>query len=132
MSSYESQKNIISAIEKVVEKKIDTMPTTNSTIGIVKDEPKGFDCEVELMGEAYKCLLPEHLHTWIQKGDIVIIQDLYGDGRSKIITGKTGTIQKDPSIVFYDTDKKRNISGREGLFDSDNQRVESIVTVKGK
>ena len=131
MSSYQAQKGIVTAIEKVVDSKLYGLSTTNSLIGIVIEEPRGFDCKVSIRGQEFECTLPEHLHTWIQKDDVVIVQDLYGDGRSKIITGKTGTVHKQPSIVFFDKEKEKNISGRDGLFDESGNRVDALITVEG-
>ena len=61
--------------------------------------------------------MPEHLHSWIQKDDIVVIQDLYGDGSKKVVTGKTGSRNTSPSLVFYDDETNMNISGVEVVYD---------------
>lgn len=131
MSNYDSQVKIIEAIGKVVDSKLDTLSTTNSTIGFVVDEPQGFDCTVSINDHNFEAILPEHLHTWIQKDDIVIVQDLYGDGRKKVITGKTGSRQQVPTLVFYDDEKGRNVSGRDGIFDGSGNKLDGIGTVQG-
>ena len=129
MSSYETQRAIIESIESVVEAKMSNASTTNSLIGFVTDEPNGFEVNVSILGEVFSCTLPEHLHSWIQAKDVVIVQDLYGDGRSKIVTGKTGTTHKDPALVFYDDDKEKIVSGRDGIFD-EGVKLDTYGTVK--
>lgn len=129
MSKRETQQAIIESIEKVVHAGISNMQTTNSLIGFVVGEPKGFDVTVSIYGEEYKCILPEHLHSWIQDKDVVIVQDLYGDGRSKVVTGKTGTTHQDSSLVFVDTEKDKIVSGRDGIFNGE-ERLDTYGTVK--
>lgn len=131
MANYDVQVQVVNAIEKVVDIKLNGLSTTNSTIGYLVNEPRGFDCTVSISGEEYECMLPEHLHTWIQKDDIVIVQDLYGDGRKKVITGKTGSRQQVPPLVFYDDAKERNISGRDGIFDESGNKLDGVGTVEG-
>ena len=119
MNTHEMQKILIDSIENVVVANIKKINTTNSTIGIIKEVPLGYDAVVEINEERFECLLPENLHSWIQKGDIVIVQDLYNDGRKLVVTGKVGETQESPSLVFYDEDSEKIISGVDGAFDND-------------
>lgn len=122
MNNYDLQKSVIKAIETVVEAKIGENSTTNSTMGIVVEDPKGFTCKVDMNGQVFTCSLPEHLHTWIQKDDIVIVQDLYNDGVKRIVTGKTGSTRPSPSIVFSD-DSGRLIGGVDYIEDENGNKM---------
>lgn len=117
MSNYDMQKNIISAIQEITRAEIGKKSTTSSKIGYVVDDPSGFDCKVSIGGQVVSCQLPEHLHSWVQKDDVVIIQDLYGDGSRKVVTGKTGSRNTEPSLVFHDEESGRNISGVDVVHD---------------
>lgn len=123
------QKAIIEAIDKSVVHKMAKNRTTNSQIGVVVDDPVGYDVKVLIGRNELSCRLPEHLHTWIQKDDIVIVQDLYGNGSQRIITGKTGERNESPSLVFYDEDTDRNISGRDAIFDDEGNKLSTYGTV---
>lgn len=104
-------------MQEVAKSEVDKSKSTSSKIGYVVKDPKGFSCKVSVNGLEIECQLPEHLHSWIQKDDVVIIQDLYGDGSKKIVTGKTGSRNTDPSLVFYDEETERNISGVDIVYD---------------
>lgn len=123
------QNSLVDAVNKIVDVKMGSLSTTNSTIGIVSSEPSGFSCTVKINNEEFECTIPEHLHPWIQKDDIVILQDLYGNGQKRMIIGKTGQLQQSPSLVFYDKKQKKNTSGVDGLFDSEGNKTKIIGTV---
>lgn len=127
MATTEVQKKIIEAVEKIVDKKVSTTNSVNNKIGVVSMEPNGYDCFVKMDDVEYQCVLPEHLQTWIQKGDIVIVQDLYGNGQKYTVTGKTGSTMQSPSLVFSTADGK-NISGRDGIFNN-NEKLDTAGTV---
>ncbi|MBS4462280.1 hypothetical protein JXA27_06875 [Aerococcaceae bacterium zg-B36] len=120
MDANQAQEKLIQAIDVVVKSRLNNYQTTNSMIGVLTEDPVGFDCKVRINNEIIECSVPEHLHSWVQKDDIVIVQDLYNDGRKKLITGKTGQLQAHPSIVFEDPNKKKLISGRDGIFETSN------------
>ena len=131
MASYDTQKNILDAITVVVKAEMGKQSTTNSLVGFVVANPVGFDCTVDVGGREYYCQLPEHLHSWIQKDDIVVIQDLYGDGSKKVVTGKTGSRNASPSLVFYDDETNMNISGVDVVFDDEgNVGMDTFGTVE--
>lgn len=128
MSNAEIQNNILKAVDKMVEMRLKKSKKTTSKIGLVLEEPEGYKVRVSINGNTYSCHLPEHLHTWIQKDDIVIIQDLYDNGKQKMVTGKTGERHESPSLVFYDEETGRNISGRDGVFD-EKGRLDTYGTI---
>lgn len=130
MEKNEAQKLILDAINEVVNYKVAGIQTTSSTFGLVVDMPVGYEATVQIMGQNYECQLPEHLHSWIQKGDIVIVQDMLNDGQKRIITGKVGSKQESPSLVFEDTKSGRLVSGVEGIFD-EGERMDVHLTVEG-
>lgn len=120
-------------MQEVAKSEIGKSKSTSSKVGFVTEDPKGFSCKVSVNGLELDCQLPEHLHSWIQKDDVVIIQDLYGDGSRKVVTGKTGSRNADPSLVFHDEEIGRNISGVDIVYDeNDKGKIEDAFgTVKG-
>lgn len=127
MDQTNIQDNIIASIDKLISSRIDAIQTTNSTVGVVSKDPVGFECEVKIKNEIFTCVIPEHLHSWIQKDDIVIIQDLYNNGQKRLITGKTGQLQDTPSLVFFNN-KSKAISGVDGLFDNEGNKTRYLGT----
>ena len=127
METYDIQKKIVDSISVAVESELSNFNTTNSTIGVVKETPANF--KVEVKGEDIDCLLPEHLHSWIEKGDIVIIQDLYNNGQKRIVVGKTGQLSEDPALVFEDGSVGKLMSGVSGIFDETGAKIEANGTV---
>ena len=121
MSEVDAQRQAIHAIEKVIDSKMSTFNHTRSEIGVVTEDPRGFDAKVKIGKDIVSCTVSEHLHSWIQKDDIVTIQDLYGDGQKRLIVGKMNQIQNSPSLVFYDPETDKNISGRDGIFEGDDK-----------
>ena len=130
MGDYDLQRDIVNAIKIVVNGELSKNTHTSSLIGIIKDEPIGFDCVVTINGQDMDCQLPEHLHTWIQKNDIVIVQDLYGNGSKKVVTGKTGSVNPSPSLVFHDEALGKNISGRDMVFDEQGNKMDTFGTIQ--
>lgn len=121
MSEVNVQRQAIDAIGKVVDSKLVDFNHTRSDIGVVTEDPRGFDAKVKIGKDVVSCTVSEHLHSWIQKDDIVTIQDLYGDGQKRLIIGKISQIQDTPSLVFYDPETDKNISGRDGIFEGDDK-----------
>lgn len=132
MGNYDIQKGIIGAMQEVAKAEINKISATSSKIGYVVDDPSGFECTVSISGQEISCQLPEHLHSWIQKNDIVIIQDLYGDGSKKVVSGKTGSRNPEPSLVFYDEESGKNISGVDVIHDESGiGKLDAYGTVEG-
>lgn len=126
------QRNIIGAMQELIKVELGKQQSTSSKIGFVVKDPKGFQCTVSINGQEIDCQLPEHLHSWIQKDDVVIIQDLYGDGSKKVVTGKTGARHSAPSLVFFDEESGRNISGVDIVHDESGiGKLNAYGTVEG-
>lgn len=118
-----NQQLLVHAIDTVVQNRLQDYSTTNSTIGVVVRDPNNYHCIVDIKGEQIECSVPEHLHSWIQEDDVVIVQDLYNDGRSRVIVGKTGQLQSNPSVVIYDEETGRDISGVDGVFNDKGEKI---------
>lgn len=110
MQADEIQKNLIKSVNTIVESKINEQPTPRNLVGIVVQDPSGYKCIVKVNETEYTCTLPEHLHDWISKDDIVYVQDLYGNGANLTIIGSSGST-RDQTLVISDEKKKHNISG---------------------
>lgn len=130
MSEKDIQNALLEAVEIVVDSKLKNTNQTNSMIGVVVSDPIGFEVSVQMQGSVFTCTLPEHLHSWVQKDDIVIIQDLYSDGQKRIVTGKTGQLQSTPSLVFYSEEKDGLISGVDGIFDDYGNKITYGTVIK--
>lgn len=129
MALTDAHIHLATSVKKIVENALNDFTTTNSVVGVVTEDPNAFSANVKINNEVFECTLPEHLHSWIQKDDIVIIQDLFNNGQKKVITGKTGQLQKTPSLVFYDSSKDRLTSGVDGLFDEKGNKQDIMGTV---
>lgn len=114
---------LINAIMTIVDGKLDSYSTTSSLTGVVTEDPVGFKCKVNINNEIYECTLAEHLHSWIQKDDVVIVQDLYNNKQRLMVTGKTGQLQSSPSLVFFNPKSERLESGVDGVFDSSGDKI---------
>lgn len=110
------QDSLLEAIEIMVTDSIQRTKYTSSAIGKVKSVHLP-ECIVSLPDNDVTCLLPEHLHDWVQKDDVVIIQDLYNDNTKKAVVGKVGS-SRPVSFVMFDEEKKRNVSGVDVTEDS--------------
>ncbi|EPC8410991.1 hypothetical protein CN553_12515 [Bacillus cereus] len=86
------QTSLIDAIQIMVDEAVKSTSYTSSHVGLVK-KLMGFDCIVELYGNDTTCKVPEHLHTQIGVGDIVIVQDLYNNSVQKFVQSKIGAKQ---------------------------------------
>lgn len=109
-TTNEIQQNFIDSISTIVDSKLATATTPQNKVGIVKQDPSGYKCIVTINGSDFTCTLPEHLHDWISKDDIVIVQDLYGNGSNLTIIGSSGSTRS-ATLVIYDEEKGHNISG---------------------
>ena len=128
MKTDEMQNKLIDAMSGIVDYKISMLDLVNNKIGYVKYEPVGYQCIVQINKDEVECLLTEHLQTWIQKNDIVLVQDIYGTGDRMVVIGKTGSMMKTPSLVFYDEKIKKNIGGRDGVFQGE-EHLDTAGTV---
>lgn len=123
------QENVIRAIRTIVGSEMQSMNTTKSTIGIVLDNPKNYKAKVKINDDVFEAIVPEHVHHWIQKDDVVVIRDLYNDKKKLVIEGKTGHISGEPQLVFSDArDTDKYVSGVDGVFD-ENGNLLNYATV---
>lgn len=112
------QENVIRAIRTIVGAEMQSMNATKSTIGIVLDNPKNYKAKVKINDDVFEAIVPEHVHHWIQKDDVVVIRDLYNDKKKLVIEGKTGHVSGEPQLVFSDArDTDKYVSGVDGVFD---------------
>ena len=127
--SKDMQENIIRAIRTVVGAEMQSMNATKSTIGIVLDNPKNYKAKVKINDDVFEAIVPEHVHHWIQKDDVVVIRDLYNDKKKLVIEGKTGHVSGEPQLVFSDArDTDKYVSGVDGVFD-ENGNLLNYATV---
>lgn len=103
------QDSLLEAINIIVSDSIKKTKYTSSSIGKVKSVALP-DCVVSLVNNDITCVLPEHLHDWIQKGDIVIVQDLYNDNTKKAVVGKVGATTTTAFVMSNEAIGK-NVSG---------------------
>lgn len=128
MQADEIQKNIIKSVNTIVESKINEQPTPKNLVGIVVQDPSGFKCIVKVNGTEYTCTLPEHLHDWISKDDIVYVQDLYGNGANLTIIGSSGSTRSQ-TLVISNEKKKHNISGVTKFEDESGRLKDSKIDI---
>lgn len=123
------QENVIRAIRTIVGAEMQSMNATKSTIGIVLDNPKNYKAKVKINDDVFEAIVPEHVHHWIQKDDVVVIRDLYNDKKKLVIEGKTGHVSGEPQLVFSDArDTDKYVSGVDGVFD-ENGNLLNYATV---
>lgn len=130
MSVQDNQIKLLEAMDKLVQDRIGKFNSPKNQIGIVEINPIGYKCLVKIKGEIIECHLPEHLHTWIQKDDIVMVQDVYGDGTLLMVEYKTGETQELPTIVVYDETLGKNVSGVDMVVDENGNDLGYAGVVK--
>lgn len=85
---------LVESIKTVVDHSISETTYTTSFVGIVS-EIKGLNAKVKIDNNVVNCYLLEHLSGQIDKGDVVVVQDLYNSGTHKYIFSKIGTSNGD-------------------------------------
>lgn len=121
---------IIESVDTLVGRRISEINTTNSTVGVVVENPSKKSVKVQIHDDIFDCMINEHLFHWIQKDDIVIVQDLHNDRKKMNVVGKTGHIYNEPQLVFEDPRAKGNyVSGVDGVFD-ENGTLLNYATVE--
>lgn len=125
------QNNLIDAIKTIVNNELNNVSTSQSMTGVVVEDPVGYKCIVKVSGVERECTLPEHLHDWISKDDIVVIQDLYGNGAELVITGSSGTTRNQSLVISDESrDKGKLVSGVTKFEDEDGNLFDHELTVK--
>lgn len=123
MDSSDLQQNLIDTINLVVDGKIGRMNIPLTQVGRVVQDPTGYEVVVELNDTEQTCTLPEHLHNWISKDDIVYVQDALGNGQELVVIGSSGST-RNSSMVITDSEHegekgKEFISGVTKLENTD-------------
>ncbi|WP_347284052.1 hypothetical protein [Lactobacillus taiwanensis] len=125
------QNNLIDAIKTIVNNELNNVSASQSMTGVVVEDPVGYKCIVKVSGVEMECTLPEHLHDWISKDDIVVIQDLYGNGAELVITGSSGTTRNQSLVISDESrDKGKLVSGVTKFEDEDGNLFDHELTVK--
>ena len=122
------QDSLLEAINIMVTDSIKRTKYTSSSIGKVK-QVKLPDCVVTLANNEVTCVLPEHLHDWIQKDDIVIVQDLYNDNTKKAVVGKVGS-SRPVSFVMFDESKGKSVSGVDTTEDPSTGKIDDDIVLE--
>lgn len=99
-SVKETQEQLLEAMRTIARQEAKKGSGPQISVGVVCDDPQGYKCLVDFQyhlkmkeddKQAQKeCILPEHLHTWISKGDIVFVTDISGNGGPLVVTGSSG------------------------------------------
>lgn len=128
MNAADIQKQILEAVKNVVR----NLPTDNgpkNSVGIVVQDPDGFKCIVNINGTEKTCILPEHLHTWVSKDDIVIVEDIYGNESELIIKGSSGSTRSQ-TLVVNDENKQKLIGGVTKFEETDGALTDNDLIVE--
>lgn len=128
MSVLEKQRSLIEGIEAVVDKRMSRINTPEIKVGVVVQDPAGFECIVDVQGTEMKCTLPEHLHDWVSKDDIVYVTDTRGNGADLVVTGSSGT-KRDQSLVVNDEERGRLVGGVTKFEDSSGALTDNDLIV---
>jgi len=122
------QDSLLQAIDIMVSDSLKKATFTSSSVGKVTSVTLP-NCTVALTNNEITCILPEHLHDWVQKDDIVIVQDLYNDNTKKVVVGKTGSTRP-VSFVMFDEALGRGVSGVDDTEDSDTGKASDDVILE--
>lgn len=120
MSVSGMQNNLIDAIKAIVSSEVNNARSTQSLTGTVVADPAGYKCIVNIMGTERECTLPEHLHDWIGKDDIVVVQDIYGNGSEYVVTGSNGSTRDHTLVISDDNREKGRLISGVTKFESEN------------
>ncbi|MFS8177785.1 hypothetical protein CBG04_09740 [Limosilactobacillus reuteri] len=128
MSVAETQNKLLEAVQIMVEEKVKQSSGPVFDTGIVAEDPAGYKCIVNINGTEKTCTLPEHLHDWISKDDIVYVNDVYGNGSELVVTGSGGSIRKQ-TMVVNDEEKSKLISGVTKFEDDNNNLTDNTLRI---
>ena len=117
-----SQQDLIDGINALIDGRLKGINVPKTIVGTVVQDPAGYDCIVKINGTEKNTILPEHLHDWVSKDDIVIVQDTKGNGSELVIIGSSGST-RDNSLVIEDTEQQHHISGVTKLEDSETEKL---------
>lgn len=128
MSVLDNQKNILEAIKVIAsqEAKKNSGPTVK--VGVVAEDPQGYKCIVNIQGTEKTCTLPEHLHDWISKDDIVYVTDINGNNSEWVVTGSSGST-RGQTLVVNDEDKGKLTGGVTKMEDPDGNLTDNSLKI---
>ena len=106
MEVSEQQKGLLEAMRTIAQHEAQRNSGPQFQTGVVVEDPAGYKCIVRVNDTEKTCTLPEHLHDWVSKDDIVQICDMYGNGAELIVTGSSGSTRK-KTLVVNDEDKDK-------------------------
>ena len=109
MSATEKQKQIIDAITVIAQEEAKKARGPKVEVGVVVQDPTGYQCIVRIQNTEKTCILPEHLHAWISKDDIVLVTDTNGTGANLVVTGSTGSTRDQTLVV--NNEKTQRLEG---------------------
>ena len=131
MTVADTQNKILEAVKTIVDERIGKSSGPTIQVGTVAEEPAGYKCIVNIQGTEKTCTLPEHLHDWISKDDIVYVSDIYGTGSDLVVTGSSGST-RGQTLVINDEEKGRLVSGVTKFEDDENTLTDNQLIVKQK
>ncbi|PWT34586.1 hypothetical protein DKZ29_07925 [Limosilactobacillus reuteri] len=124
-----AQKNLLKGIENVVDAKIRQMSKPEIMTGVVAEDPKGYKCIVRFNDTEKVCLLPEHLHDWISKDDIVFVTDTRGNQSQLVVTGSSGST-RGQTLVINDENKDKLTGGVTKFEDNNGDLTDNKLVVQ--
>lgn len=127
MSVSDKQQNILEAIRTIAKQEVNRSSGPIIEVGVVVGDPQGYECIVEIQGTEKTCVLPEHLHDWISKDDIVFVTDTNGNGANLVVTGSSGS-KRDQTLVVNDESKNRLVGGVT-KFEQDNFLTDEEIRI---
>lgn len=128
MSVLDNQKSILDAIKVIASQEVKRNSGPTVKVGIVTEDPQGYKCIVNIQGTEKTCTLPEHLHDWISKDDIVYVTDINGNNSEWVVTGSSGST-RDQTLVVNDEDKGKLTGGVTKLEDTDGNLTDNNLKI---
>lgn len=119
------QESIIESIRTIAGEKLKNVNFTKSYTGIVRSVD-GLNCIVEIFGSDSECIIPQNLSSFVEKDDIVIIQDIANNRFKRIVQGVISSLNKD-MFHIYDPIEDKIISSIMQLWDEELQEPVDIV-----
>lgn len=115
MSAADKQKQILDAITVIAKEEAKKVSGPKVEVGVVVQDPTGYECIVRIQNTEKTCILPEHLHAWISKDDIVLVTDTNGNGSRLVVIGSTGSTRDQTLVV--NNEKTQRLEGGVTKFD---------------
>jgi hypothetical protein len=119
------QNSLIESIKIIAGEKLSNVNFTKSFTGVVK-EVNGLLCTVEILGSNSECIIPHNLASFINKDDIVVVQDISNTNGQKIVQGVISSINPD-IFHIYDPVEDKIVSSAEQLWDEELQMAIDVV-----